>query len=1560
MPPKRAPESKDAKECMLQIGKYNNVVAWNLEMRASVGAVYGNGASFLTTDVRYVPPLPREEDYLVVYPAGEGDPPALAMPAALIADLKKDAFTGRQREIRQQKLDEKKIWSIMWMRMSPASQGKVREEDGYEAACVLKDCVVLWELIRRTHLTHVFGAQDPMVRLNKREQMAKYSALRQGDREYIASFKTRYDAQIQAGIGAGLPVLDEETMAMDFIHKLDAKRYEKMLVHMRRNALCNDVDAYPATLASALRIASGWVDEGSSSHKPMSPGDTHSAFVTADLNLVTKSKDKSKASTLSGDSGSGKKRVLADVECYSCGEMGHYARDCTAKKAGPDSALVSKARAAEFTEGDEYDYDDEIAYVTTTETVLFSRDDVLLDSQASVNVFCNPHLLSNVRKSDREVLLNGVQSGADGVRITKEGDFGDIGKVYFSTESTANILSYAVMVDQGNSIRYDQPNDRFELRPTNSKKVYSFCRKKVPGSEGRFYCCNVKSMVQKFATSYPVAKSIGDEHALIETERENMSKYTKREVEGAQKARGMLARMGFPPVSQAIEIATRGVNFSVTARDFDIAQDIWGPDIASLKGKTKKHSSVVADISVGRTLVQQEQILSVDIMYVEGVPSLIGLATPLDLTMAASLLTLGSIRGSRSVGNIRDAIQGFISTLASRNFVTKLIMSDGEGAIGAIAGDLNQLGVEVDVSGAGGHVARIERKIQTVKERVRAHMSHQLPFTLTTLGVAMLVLFCVSRLNFQVSGTGNRLESPRVAFSGRQVDASLDFRAAFGEYAQCTVPNTDNTMSARTEDCIVMLPVGSRRGSVKMLSVKTGKLVTRDQFKLLPMPSTVIVRLNEMAAKEGRKSVIRTNMVYDMEGGLQKANGPTYVPPIAEPLEEILEDPSDFTEGFTVGQLADNDIEFQPEYVHVDIPYSAEDVENDIRAMDEQSALEDLSRRVTGYDDADLDVGPLVDFYEPAVDIDDHRDASIPVTPPRSGTRSQSGVSSRNSSMREVLPPLKRNLMDYYKSGDTVVLTDEYAMHISVKEALRTRGAEAERVILKELAQMRDKKVWTPVRISSLTNTEKRSIIRSQMFLKEKYLPTGEFEKLKARLVAGGNQQDKDLYDDLSSPTVSTCAVMTVFSIAAYEKRSAVVVDIGGAFLNADMDTGIDVYMRLDGTMSGMMIKLDPLYSGYTDEKGNIVVRLDKALYGCVESAALWYENLSATLLDMGYVKNDFEICVYNATKDGTQCTVAVHVDDLIITSVDMDMINGVCGGLKNKYGEITRNDGPVLNYLGMVFDLSNAGEVRMNMIGYTMDTVKYAGVPGKARSPATEGLFELREDSKLVPESVRAWFHSVVAKLSYLAKRAKPECLTAVAYLATKVTACTNDDVGKLNRLLKYVAYTMDRGVVFRPGALGICVRVYIDAAYGVHVDGKSHTGSCVVIGDVGAVHCKSSKQGIVTKSSTEAELVALSDSANQGLYIRNFLISQGYDMEPVIIYQDNMSTMALVKRGRSGAERTRHIGIRNFWVSERVERGEAVIEHLGTKEMYANVLTKPLQGAQFVYERKCLTGEE
>ena len=115
------------------------------------------------------------------------------------------------------------------------------------------------------------------------------------------------------------------------------------------------------------------------------------------------------------------------------------------------------------------------------------------------------------------------------------------------------------------------------------------------------------------------------------------------------------------------------------------------------------------------------------------------------------------------------------------------------------------------------------------------------------------------------------------------------------------------------------------------------------------------------------------------------------------------------------------------------------------------------------------------------------------------------------------------------------------------------------------------------------------------------------------------------------------------------------------------------------------------------------------------------------------------------------------------------------------------------------------------------------------------------------------------------------------------------------------------------------------------------------------GAVHAKSSKQKLVSKSSTESELVALSDEASQVLWTRNFLLLQGHKMRPAKIYQDNMSTIALADKGRSTSERTRHINVRYFFTKDKVESGELMIEYLPTEEMVADLLTKPLQGELF-----------
>ena len=240
---------------------------------------------------------------------------------------------------------------------------------------------------------------------------------------------------------------------------------------------------------------------------------------------------------------------------------------------------------------------------------------------------------------------------------------------------------------------------------------------------------------------------------------------------------------------------------------------------------------------------------------------------------------------------------------------------------------------------------------------------------------------------------------------------------------------------------------------------------------------------------------------------------------------------------------------------------------------------------------------------------------------------------------------------------------------------------------------------------------------------------------------------------------------------------------------------------------------------------------------------------MSACLMDAGIVKDECDICVIQKKVAGTQCTIAMHVNDLIVTSVGAQVIEDVCSHVKERYGNIARHDGPVLNYLGIVFGLSKAGEVRITMKGYIEETLAVAGVAGNARSTVINGLFETRDSAELVPGMKRASFHSVVVKLCYLPKRAKFECHTATAFLATRVTRCTGDDVDTRAGVLKYITDTKEMGMISRPGKLGTCVRVFVDAAYGAHSDWKSHAGSCVFVGDVGAGQCKSSKQCIFTK---------------------------------------------------------------------------------------------------------------
>ena len=84
------------------------------------------------------------------------------------------------------------------------------------------------------------------------------------------------------------------------------------------------------------------------------------------------------------------------------------------------------------------------------------------------------------------------------------------------------------------------------------------------------------------------------------------------------------------------------------------------------------------------------------------------------------------------------------------------------------------------------------------------------------------------------------------------------------------------------------------------------------------------------------------------------------------------------------------------------------------------------------------------------------------------------------------------------------------------------------------------------------------------MFLKEKLNADGSLKKLKARLVAGGHMQDRNLYEEssISSPTVSVPAVLMVSALGADQGATVHTIDFPGAYLNSDL-TDKYIYMTI-------------------------------------------------------------------------------------------------------------------------------------------------------------------------------------------------------------------------------------------------------------------------------------------------------------------------------------------------------------------------------------------------------------
>jgi Reverse transcriptase (RNA-dependent DNA polymerase) len=524
----------------------------------------------------------------------------------------------------------------------------------------------------------------------------------------------------------------------------------------------------------------------------------------------------------------------------------------------------------------------------------------------------------------------------------------------------------------------------------------------------------------------------------------------------------------------------------------------------------------------------------------------------------------------------------------------------------------------------------------------------------------------------------------------------------------------------------------------------------------------------------------------------------------------------------------------------------------------------------------------------------------------------------------------------------------------NIKQGLKEFGADGTKAVVEELKQLHEMGAIKP--LSNMTRADKHQALQYLMYLKRK-----RCGRIKGRGCADGRKQR--VYtnrEDASSPTVSVEALFLTSVIDASEERYVVTCDVPGAFLQTDMDEL--VHIRFDGTMAEALASIDPsVYNPHLSiEKGKSVLYavLKKALYGTLRASLLFWKDLSGFLIKTGFQLNPYDNCVANMTIRNEQCTVVWHVDDLKISHRDPRVVETLVDMLNQRYGQRTQlavTRGPVHDYLGMTLDYSTPGKIHVIMTDYVMALLDetIGNMDGTAVTPASPHLFQVNPASILLNDKKKEFFHHIVAKLLFLCKRARPDLQTTVAFLTTRVKAPDHDDWNKLRRCMRYLRATKDMHLTLE-GGTPMTVEWYVDGSFATHHNMRSHTGGYMTVGK-GAAYAVSIKQKLNTRSSTEAELVAVNDVIAQVIWTRYFLQAQGMEVGPSKIYQDNLSAMLMEKNGRgSSSKRTRHIDIRYFFIADRVNSKQVTIEHCPTELMIGDFFTKPLQGAAFHKFRK------
>ena len=836
-------------------------------------------------------------------------------------------------------------------------------------------------------------------------------------------------------------------------------------------------------------------------------------------------------------------------------------------------------------------------------------------------------MLNNIFTLRKPAKIVGIGHGV----VREMGSHPIFGDCHFMPEAPINILSFS-RCRQTFHIYYNFDRDFFTLVPL-SDDLKKICPPLIfidDGSDEGIY------RYSKNLTANPNLIVLPSRSAVDKYDKD-LKLYTPEQFRIARELRKLHKALSHPNDEALSTLLDTGgiMDTQLNRKSVTLSNEILGQCEECLEGKATDSNSIRNHNYESRSFPPDHigHTVWMDIIFVKGSDG-----KKIPLLLALEELTnfgLGAKMKDKSAKSLKEAMHKVIGYLKAYQHTVREVHSDSEAVFGACAAFLGHLGIILKQKAPGKHARRVERYVQTLRTKMRAVIK-SLPYKLPPKLHVPLVQSTIIGSNL-VPNSQTSTVSPATAVTSIKPSFKGSLQYKFGDAVMCFRPNIEKTdKDTMRADRALFLYFNKGQYSADVYLVDRDEFVTRDlnpsKFRTIPFTDDLIQKLNQMSEGSDFLGDNTNEMVHVM---------PRTLIPRHEIDNEIPQ-----VDDAEIDQNDEVSSEEEAEQEAVDIEQDVQESEINKDFLTEDSPISDFYPESTqeslpspifdrtppaiptnnpvipeaGSTINDVPVTGLPESPVPPVVIPDNhpgpsttprqnpREPSIPTRafyPRQSKTKDYKSMANDESRAHAALTA-KLQSFDKYTHQ---IQDDKHLillLNITVRKAMQEMKEAATTAIESELTSMVSKEVLNPVDYDKLTPAQKKLVLYSHMFLKDKYYPDGEFEKLKARLVGGGNFQDRDLLaTDPSSPTVDFLTVQLIMNLTCAQKLKTAVLDIKTAYLNADLDE--EVYIAIDPECAKIFVKLYPQYSKYIRHNGTLVCLVQKALYGLVRFNPLIY-----------------------------------------------------------------------------------------------------------------------------------------------------------------------------------------------------------------------------------------------------------------------------------------------------------------------------------------------------------------